>query len=130
MNDEQNRGIPQLLGDALSQFTKLFQNEIDLAKAELGEKARQVGIAVGLLAGGAVLVIPAVVMALLALSAALISAGWSQPLSYLASAILALLLAAALVAFGLNRLEARKLAPTETLRQFDKDKETVKGMVR
>jgi hypothetical protein len=130
MSDEQNRGIPQLLGDALSQFTKLFQNEIDLAKAELGEKARQVGIAVGLLAGGAVLVIPALVMALLALSAALISAGWSQPLSYLASAILALLLAAALVAFGLNRLEARKLAPTETLRQFDKDKETVKGMVR
>ncbi|MBV8696356.1 MAG: phage holin family protein, partial [Bradyrhizobium sp.] len=93
MNDEQDRGIPQLLGDALSQFTKLFQNEIDLAKAELGEKAQQVGIAVGLLAGGAVLVIPAVVMALFAFSAALISAGWSQPLSYLASAILALLLA-------------------------------------
>jgi uncharacterized membrane protein YqjE len=130
MNDEQNRGIPQLLGDALSQFTNLFQNEIDLAKAELGEKAQQVGIAVGLLAGGAVLVIPAVVMALLALSAALISAGWSQPLAYLASAILALLLAVVLVAFGLNRFEARKLAPTETLRQLDKDKETVKGMIR
>jgi uncharacterized membrane protein YqjE len=130
MNDEQNRGIPQLLGDALSQFTNLFQNEIDLAKAELGEKAQQVGIAVGLLAGGAVLVIPAVVMALLALSAVLISAGWSQPLAYLASAILALLLAVVLVAFGLNRFEARKLAPTETLRQLDKDKETVKGMIR
>jgi hypothetical protein len=25
-----------LLGDVLSQFAKLFQNEVDLAKAELG----------------------------------------------------------------------------------------------
>jgi uncharacterized membrane protein YqjE len=130
MNDEQNRSMPQLLGDALSQFTKLFQNEIDLARAELGEKAQQMGVALGFLTGAAVLVIPALVMALLALSAALLSAGWSQPLSYLASALIALLLVAALVAFGLNRLQARKLAPTETLRQLDKDKEAVKGIVR
>ena len=37
------RDISTLLGDALSQFAKLFQNEVDLAKAELGEKAQQVG---------------------------------------------------------------------------------------
>jgi hypothetical protein len=37
------RTISSLLGDALSQFAKLFQNEVDLAKAELGEKVQQVG---------------------------------------------------------------------------------------
>jgi hypothetical protein len=38
--------ISNLLGDALSQFAKLFQNEVDLAKAELGEKVQQTGRAV------------------------------------------------------------------------------------
>jgi hypothetical protein len=74
------RNLSNLFGDALSQFAKLFQTEVDLAKAELTEKAQQVGGAMGFLAGGAIMVIPALVMALFALSAALIAAGWSQPL--------------------------------------------------
>ncbi|MDA9545818.1 phage holin family protein [Bradyrhizobium yuanmingense] len=124
------REISTLLGDAMSQFAKLFQNEIDLAKAELGEKLQKIGGAVGLIVAGAVLVIPAIVMALFALSAALISAGWSQPLSYLTSAVIAAAVAAALVAMGMNRLDMRQLAPRETIGQLEKDKDTVKGMVR
>ena len=124
------RVISALLGDALSQFAKLFQNEVDLAKAELSEKAQQVGGAMGYIAAGAVLVIPALVMALFALSAALIQAGWSQPLSYLASAVIAAVLAGVLFAVGVNRLDARHLAPRETMRQLEKDKDTVKEMVR
>jgi len=124
------RTISSLLGDALSQFSKLFQNEVDLAKAEFSEKVRQATGALGFLAAGAVLVIPAIVMALFALSAALIAAGWSQPISYLASAVLAAVLAGVLFAVGLNRLDTRKLAPRETMRQLEKDKDTVKEMVR
>ncbi|MDF0582222.1 phage holin family protein [Bradyrhizobium yuanmingense] len=124
------REISTLLGDAMSQFAKLFQNEIDLAKAELGEKLQKIGGAVGLIVAGAVLVIPAIVMGLFALSAALISAGWSQPLSYLTSAVIAAAVAAALVAMGMNRLDMRQLAPRETIGQLEKDKDTVKGMVR
>ena len=124
------RVISGLLGDALSQFAKLFQNEVDLAKAELGEKIQHVGGAMGFIAAGAILVIPAVVMALFALSAALIEAGWSQPISYLASAVIAAVLAGVLFAVGINRLDARHLAPRETMRQLEKDKDTVKEMVR
>jgi hypothetical protein len=124
------RTISSLLGDALSQFAKLFQNEVDLAKAELGEKVQQVGGAVGFFAAGAILVIPALVMALFALSAALIAAGWSQPISYLASAVVAAVLAGLLFAVGINRLDAHNLAPRETMRQLEKDKDTVKEMVR
>jgi hypothetical protein len=119
------RTISTLLGDALSQFAKLFQNEVDLAKAELGEKVRQIGGAIVFLAAGAILVIPALVMALFALSA-----GWSQPLSYLTSAIVAAVIAGVLFAMGINRLDPRNLAPRETMRQLEKDKDTVKGMVR
>ncbi|MBR0831505.1 phage holin family protein [Bradyrhizobium manausense] len=124
------RSSSKLFGDALSQFSKLLQNEIDLAKAELSEKAQIMGVAFGLIAGGAILVVPALVMLLLALSSTLVSAGWSQPVSHLTSAILAAVIAGLLFAIGINRLDARKLAPHETIRQFEKDRDTVKGMVR
>lgn len=124
------RAISTLLGDSMSQFAKLFQNEMDLAKAELGDKLQKIGGALAMFVGGAVLVIPAVVMALFALSAALISAGWSPSVSYLLSAILAAVIAAVLFAVGINRLDMRNLAPHETIGQLEKDKDTVKGMVR
>jgi hypothetical protein len=124
------RAISSLLGNALSQFSKLFQNEVDLAKAEFGDKVQKVAGALGFIAGGAVLIIPALVMALFSLSSALISAGWSQPISYLASAIIAAVLAGALFAIGINRLDARNLAPRETMSQLEKDKDAVKGLVR
>src|SRR6478672_6965029 len=97
------RAISTLLGDALSQFAKLFQNEVDLAKAEFGEKVQKVGGAMGFIAGGAILVIPALVAAVLA---------------------------GVFFAIGINRLDARNLAPRETMRQLEKDKDTVKEMVR
>jgi len=124
------RAISTLLGDALSQFAKLFQNEVDLAKAELGEKVQKISGALIYVAAGAVLVIPALVMALFALSAALIASGWSQPVSYLISAVVAAVIAGVLFAVGINRLDARELTPHETIRQLDKDKNAVKGMVR
>jgi len=124
------RTISTLLGDALSQFAKLFQNEMDLAKAEFGDKVQKLGVSLGLMVGGALLVIPALVMALFALSAALIGAGWSEPMSYLTSAIVAAVIAGVLFAIGVNRLDARNLAPRETMRQLEKDKDTVKGMVQ
>jgi uncharacterized membrane protein YraQ (UPF0718 family) len=131
MNTQSDLGtISTLFGDALSQVTKLFQNEVDLAKAELREKVQQIGWAVGFLAAGAVLVIPALVMALFALAAALVEAGWSQPISYLVSAIVAAGVAGVLFAVGVNRLDARNLAPRETMGQLEKDKATVKDMVR
>ncbi len=124
------RTLSTLLGDALSQFSKLLQNEADLAKAELGEKVQKVGSALIFFGGGAVLVIPGLVMALFALSAALIAGGWSQPVSYLLSAILAFVIASVLFAIGKSRLDAGNLAPRETMRQLEKDKSTVKGMMR
>lgn len=124
------RNISGLVGDAMNQFAKLFQNEVDLAKAELGEKVERLGGAFGLMAGGAILVIPAIVMVLFAMSAALIAAGWSPSLSYLTSAIVAAAVSGALFALGIRRMDAGNLAPRETIRQLEKDKNTLKGMVR
>ena len=84
----------------------------------------------GLLAGGAFLVLPAIVMALFALSSALVSAGWSQTLSYFTSAIVAAAVSGVLFAVGIKRLDARSLAPRQTIEQLGKVKDTVKGMVQ
>jgi uncharacterized membrane protein YqjE len=122
--------LSALVGDAVAQVAKLLQNEVDLAKAELGEKVQKLGGALGLLAGGALFVLPALVMALFALSSALVSAGWSQTLAYLTSAIVAAAVSGILFAIGIKRLDARSLTPRETIVQLGKDKDTVKGLVR
>ena len=124
------RAIAALTSDAFAQFSKLVQNEADLAKAELREKGQEVAVAAGLLVGAAVLVIPAIIMGLLALSAALIDAGLREPLAYLVSAAVAAALAALFIAIGMQKLKPEKLAPTETMRQLERDKEAVKGFAR
>jgi uncharacterized membrane protein YqjE len=124
------RTVSSLLGDAMNQFIKLFQTEVDLAKAELGEKAQQIGVAVGLFAGGAVLVIPALTLALFALSAVLIAAGWSDAVAYLSSAVVALVVAMGLFVVGMRKLQPGQLAPSRTMEQLAKDKETIKGFAR
>jgi uncharacterized membrane protein YraQ (UPF0718 family) len=124
------RAITTLMGDALSQFAKLFQNEIDLAKAELGEKAQQVGVAAGFLVGAGVLVIPALVMVLFALSAALVAGGWSEPVAHLLSALVAVILAGILAFMGMQKLKPENLKPEQTITQLERDKAAVKGFVR
>jgi Putative Actinobacterial Holin-X, holin superfamily III len=124
------RTIASLMGDALSQFSKLFQNEIDLAKAEFGEKAQQVGVAAGFLMGAAILVIPALIMVLLALSAALVEGGWSEPAAHLLSALVAMVFAAIFAFVGMQRLKPENLKPAETMQQLERDKAAVKGFVR
>ena len=122
------KGSQESFMDGLS--TAVRDNPLAAALIGGGALWLLIGSAAGLIAAGAVLVIPAIVMALFALSAALIAGGWSQPVAYLISAIVAAVLAGILFAVGMNRLDARQLAPRETLRQLEKDKDTVKGMVR
>ena len=124
------RTISALIGGAVSQFAKLFQNEVDLAKAEFGEKVSKIRGAIAFIGAAAIFLIPTLVMALFALSAALISAGWLQSTSYLTAAIVAAAIAGVMFMIGVTRLNARNLAPRETIRQLEKDKDTLKGMAR
>ena len=52
------RSIAQLFGDSISELTKLVQNEIDLARAEVVQKVSMGTAAAELIAGGAMLLIP------------------------------------------------------------------------
>ena len=60
----EERSISQLVGDLLAELSKLVQNEIDLARAELSDKVAIAGEAAKLIAAGAVLLIPGIVLIL------------------------------------------------------------------
>src|SRR5712675_2531612 len=82
MSSPSNRSIPDLVSDAFAQLAKLVGNEFDLARAELADKAAQVGRAAALIGAGAIILMPALVLLLFAAAAALMQGGFSQPVAY------------------------------------------------
>jgi hypothetical protein len=125
-----SRSIPDLFSDAVGQLAKLIGNEFELARAELSEKARMAGNAAALIGAGAVIMIPALVLLLFAVAAALISAGLSDPVAYLLTGVGAAVLSAILIWVGLSRLSGDALKPTVTLEQVKRDQMAAKEMVR
>jgi uncharacterized membrane protein YqjE len=67
----QNRSIADLLRDVIAQFTTLLRKETELARVELSENISRAALGLGLVVGGAVLLIPALVILLEAAVAAL-----------------------------------------------------------
>jgi hypothetical protein len=130
MNSPSSRSIPDLVSDAFAQLAKLVGNEFDLARAELSDKASQVGRAAAIIGAGAVILMPALVLLLFAVAAALIRSGFSEPVSYLMTGAGTALVSGALIATGLNRLSGDALKPSVTLDQVQRDKVAVKEMVR
>lgn len=125
-----NRSIPELFGDALAQLAKLIGNEFELARAELSEKASQAARVTAMIGAGAVILMPALVVLLFAISAALIRAGFTEPIAYLITGLGAAVISAALIAIGVNRLSGDALKPSVTLDQVQRDKLAAKEMVQ
>jgi hypothetical protein len=130
MNSPSNRSIPDLVSDAFGQLAKLVGNEFDLARAELSDKASHVGRAAAIVGAGAVILMPALVLLLFAIAAALTRSGFSEPVSYLLAGGGAALISGTLIAPGLSRLSGDALKPSVTLDQVQRDKVAVKEMVR
>ena len=130
MTVSNGRSIPELVSDAFGQLAKLVSNEIDLAKAEMTEKAAQVGRASAMIAAGAVIFMPALAVVLLSIAAALIDAGYSASIAYLITGGGAGLIALTLIGIGVSRLSGDALKPTVTLDQFERDKLAAKEIVR
>jgi hypothetical protein len=130
MSSQNSRSIPELFSDAVGQVAKLVGNEFELARAELSEKASQVGRAAALIGAGSLILMPALVLLLLAVSAALIRGGFSEPTAYLLTGAGAALVSAALIGIGLSRLSGDALKPSVTLDQVQRDKVAAKEMVR
>jgi hypothetical protein len=124
------RSIPELFGDALAQLAKLVGNEFALARAEMSEKATQAGRAAGMIAAGAIVMIPAFVLLLFAAATALIKSGLSDPVAYLCAGGGAAIIAGIFIAIGLNRLSGEAMKPSMTFQQVEKDKIAAEELVR
>lgn len=124
MTDE--RSAPALVGDLLTQTTDLFRKEIQLLRAELGEKANQAAVAVGMLVGAVILALVALNVLAAALVAALsniMDAGWAALIVGGILAIIAWIMASK----GMNDLKATNLAPERTANAVAKDASMAKG---
>ena len=126
----ENRSVADLLSEALHQVSTLVQSELRLAKAELGAKAAQASIGIGLIAGGGLVSLAAFTLLLMALAAWFVALGLSPPIANLAAAIFGFALSGILIWFGMSRLKPENLKPNRTLDQLGQDAAAVREQAR
>jgi len=124
------RSVAELVGDVVNQFTKLIRNEMAIARAELSAKATEAAVGAGFLLGGALLLIPAIVLLLMALAAWLVELGLSSPVAYLMAGVIGLLISGALAYVGKTKLSLDRLKPKHTMREIERDVGAVKDTSR
>jgi len=117
------------MGDLVESVTQLVRKEIQLFRAEMGDKATKATVAAGLILAAAVLAITALnvfaAAAVAALTRAGISATWSAVIVGGVLAIIAFLMASR----GINNLKAGSLAPERTVRAATRDASMVKEKI-
>ncbi|MDU9006772.1 phage holin family protein [Sedimentitalea todarodis] len=123
-----NKSAGSLLSDAMSNVSGLVRNEVDLARAEISENVTKAGVAVGLIAGAAIIALVALNVLAAALVAALTEAGIDAGWSALIVGVLLGLLAYVLINKGVNDLKLSSLAPTRTVKNVQRDAEAVKDV--
>ena len=126
---EDARSIPELLGDAVSQASKLFSAEVELARAEASRAMSEFAHGALMIAIGLALAMPALVLLLMSIAAALVGAGLSPAIADLLVAVPVLALAAAGIATGLSRLSADRLLPRATLEQMRRDRTAARELM-
>jgi hypothetical protein len=130
MSSPSNRSIPELFSDAFGQLAKLIGNEFELARAEMSDKVNQVGRAAVLIGIGALILMPALVLVLFAIAAALVDSGFSPAVSYLLTGVGTAVISAVLIGIGVSRLSGDAMRPSMTIDQLQRDKVAAKEMMR
>lgn len=134
---ESTRSLPELVSSLSQDVSTLFRKEVELAKAEAGEKAGQVLTGVGFAAAGGVLALAALAVLLSAIVAGLAAlfVAWGMH-EAVATALAALLIALVfgIVAFvlvkkGLDALKGTNLMLNRTADSLQRDVQVVKEKV-
>jgi uncharacterized membrane protein YqjE len=125
-----NRSIADVLRDLIAQLTTLLRKETQLARVELSENVSRAAIGLGLIIGGAVLLIPALVILLEAAVAALEQNGMRVTEATAIVGGCALVLGFILLAIGISRLRVKSLMPNKTIQQLQRDAATAKQQMR
>lgn len=124
------RSVPEIFVDVINQVTTLMRKEGELARAELSEKVSQIGAGLGLVIGGAVLIMPGLVVLLEAGVAALQSTGMAAHWAALIVGGAVVVVGLILVAVAVTRFKAKNLVPSKTIEQLQRDAAVVKDQMR
>lgn len=115
-------GIGSLIGGIIKDLQELVRDEIQLAKLELKEDASTIGMALGFVAGAALIGLVGFIFLMLALTYAL-----AQVMDdWIAAGIVGLglvIIAAILGVVAKNKLSAASLKPEQTMESLQEDKE-------
>jgi uncharacterized membrane protein YqjE len=125
-----NRSIADVLRDVITQATTLLRKETELARVELSENVSRAAIGLCLIVGGAVLLIPALVILLEATVAALEQNGMRPAEATAIVGGCALVLGFILLAIGISRLRVKNLIPNKTIQQLQQDAAAAKQQMR
>jgi len=124
------RSIPDIFVDLFKQAATLVRIEVQLARVEALEKMAQVAGSLGLIAGGAVLLIPALVVWLEAAVSALQERGFAAPLAALIVGGSVLVIGLIFLFVGVGRLKAKSLVPDKTIQQLQRDASMARNQMR
>ncbi|WP_208347028.1 phage holin family protein [Pseudaestuariivita rosea] len=120
------KAIPSLFVSALKQFSKLMQDEVALAKAEISQNVSRAGVGLAMIGIGAILAL----VAFNTLAAALVTFIASLGLGAGTAALIVggglIIIAAAFVLVGKSRLSADALAPTRAAENIKRDADAIK----
>jgi Putative Actinobacterial Holin-X, holin superfamily III len=125
-----NRSIADILRDVIVQATTLLRKETELARVELSENVSRAALGIGLMVGGAVLLIPALVILLEAAVAALEQNGMRPAEAAGIIGGVALVLGLILIGIGVTRLRVKNLMPNKTIQQLQYDAAVAKQQMR
>lgn len=125
-----NRSLPELFSNLVGQLSTLFRKEVQLARAEMGEKFGQMAGAFAPLGAGGALLLGALIMLLFALESLLVSFGLAVGWSRLIVGVVAALAGYGLLRSGLSQLKTSNLMPERTAEQISRDAQVAKEQVR
>ena len=118
-------GVASTAVGIFKEVIRLIGTEFRLLRVELGEKIGVIGLGLGLAAGGAVLLIVAVVLLFVAAISALMDQGFGLTLATFIVFGLVLITGAGCLWFGIHQLRTKNLMPNKTIAQVQKDFETI-----
>jgi Putative Actinobacterial Holin-X, holin superfamily III len=126
MEHTDDRSLKSLLSDLSGSISTLFRKEIQLARAETSEKITQSMVAMGAIAGGAILALAALIVLLQALVIAIAEMGVPPALAALIVGLVVAAIAYFMIHKGTNDLKASSLAPDRTMDSLRRDAQLVK----
>ena len=130
MNSPSERSIAALMGDAVSQLSKLITNEFELARAEIAEKVSRAVKGGAVVGAGIAVMLPAIIILLMAAAKGLVAAGLSEAVAYLIVGLVTAGIGALAIFIGMKQMTPEALMPTRTMDELKRDRDAAKEMMR